>query len=124
MNVIYGETKGEREILRKWYEGKGFSMDQSANIELSIVYRLSRPLIQLLPLELFRECESKYCLFAGLSSFRKYECRTVLPLSSSEEQPAATAASVSIAAWAPKLATHCRVSCAVLLRGDEYHHFA
>ena len=37
VNVIYGETKGEREILRKWYEGKGFSMDQSANIELSIV---------------------------------------------------------------------------------------
>lgn len=37
VSSIYGEAKGELEILRKWYEGKGFEMDQSANIELSIV---------------------------------------------------------------------------------------
>jgi GNAT superfamily N-acetyltransferase len=37
VSSIYGEAKGELEILRKWYEGKGFAMDQSANIELSIV---------------------------------------------------------------------------------------
>jgi GNAT superfamily N-acetyltransferase len=37
VSSIYGEAKGELEILRKWYEGKGFAMDQSANIDLSIV---------------------------------------------------------------------------------------
>ena len=36
VDSIYGEAKGELEILRKWYEGKGFAMDQAANIELSI----------------------------------------------------------------------------------------
>ena len=37
VSSIYGEAKGELEILRTWYESKGYTMDQSANIELSIV---------------------------------------------------------------------------------------
>ena len=36
VSSIYGEAKGEIDVLRKWYEGKGFAMDQADNIELSI----------------------------------------------------------------------------------------
>lgn len=33
---IYGEARGEIDILRRWYQGKGFELDQVDNIQLSI----------------------------------------------------------------------------------------
>lgn len=34
--AIYGEAKGDMEILRRWYRGKGFKLDAVDNIRLSI----------------------------------------------------------------------------------------
>ena len=36
VNTLYGEAKGDLEILRRWYEDKGFQVDQVDNIQLSI----------------------------------------------------------------------------------------
>lgn len=36
VNTLYGEAKGELEILRRWYSDKGFEVDKVDNIQLSI----------------------------------------------------------------------------------------
>lgn len=36
VSAIYGEAKGELEILRRWYRDKGFELDAVDNIRLSI----------------------------------------------------------------------------------------
>lgn len=36
VSTLYGEAKGDLEILRKWYSDKGFAVDSVDNIQLSI----------------------------------------------------------------------------------------
>lgn len=36
VNTLYGEAKGDLEILRRWYSNKGFELDSVDNIQLSI----------------------------------------------------------------------------------------
>ena len=36
ISAIYGEAKGEVEILRRWYRGKGFELDAVDNMQLSL----------------------------------------------------------------------------------------
>ena len=35
ISTLYGEAKGEIEALRRWYEEKGFELDDIDNIQLS-----------------------------------------------------------------------------------------
>jgi GNAT superfamily N-acetyltransferase len=37
VNKLYGEAKGDLEILRQWYTDKGFQIDRVDNIQLSLV---------------------------------------------------------------------------------------
>ena len=37
VNKLYGEAKGDLDILRRWYSDKGFELDSVDNIQLSIV---------------------------------------------------------------------------------------
>jgi len=34
--ALYGEAKGDIEVLRRWYRGKGFELDEVDNIQLSL----------------------------------------------------------------------------------------
>ncbi|MDD9896139.1 MAG: GNAT family N-acetyltransferase [Gammaproteobacteria bacterium] len=36
VSTLYGEAKGEIELLRRWYEEKGFELDEVDNIQLSL----------------------------------------------------------------------------------------
>ncbi len=36
VSTLYGEAKGDLEILRRWYSDKGFELDRVDNIQLSI----------------------------------------------------------------------------------------
>ncbi|MEQ8315424.1 MAG: GNAT family N-acetyltransferase [Gammaproteobacteria bacterium] len=37
VNTLYGEAKGDLEILRQWYSDKGFQIDRVDNIQLSLI---------------------------------------------------------------------------------------
>lgn len=37
VSTLYGEAKGDVELLRRWYEEKGFELDEVDNIQLSLV---------------------------------------------------------------------------------------
>lgn len=36
VSSLYGEAVGEKEILRRWYSSKGFDLDSTDNIQLSL----------------------------------------------------------------------------------------
>jgi len=36
VSTLYGEATGDIEILRRWYKGKGFELDDVDNIQLSL----------------------------------------------------------------------------------------
>ncbi len=36
VSTLYGEAKGDIETLRRWYEDKGFELDEVDNIQLSL----------------------------------------------------------------------------------------
>ncbi len=36
VSSIYGEAKGNISVLRRWYEQKGFELDNTNNIQLSL----------------------------------------------------------------------------------------